>query len=776
MFDVRFFLLTLLVCLAAPAAAADFKTSVDAFFDQHCYECHDDDTQKSGLNLLEVKPDFSSRDAVLRWTDIVDRIVAGEMPPAKKKRPAPAEIKTLTAWVGPRLTEGDRKLRQVVQRRLNRVEYEHTMHDLLKIDVPLAELLPEDQQLHGFDNNGAALAVSAEHMARYLEAARRALDAAIVTRDKPETKTWTVTAYKEVERYLEAGQYGWVDERVIAYMSNKSQYSKISTRLGRLPERGRYRFSWDAVAVNSDKPIVFSVNASDFNKVAASFTTLHYYEAPPKPKRFEFEAVLGNKYAIQFFIHGLPTWIKGPAKGTYPGVGFGSVTITGPLNDVWPPASHTELLGDVDLGAAGKAEAESVLKRFVPKAFRRPAAAGEVDRYVKMVTDRLQAGRSFEDSLKVALTAVLCSPSFLYLDETTLPGSPQISDHEFATRLSYMLWSSMPDEPLRKAADAGSLSDAKALHKEVERMLKDPRSERFISNFVGQWLHLRDINETTPDRKLYKEYDELLQYSMIDESETFFRHLLHEDLSIVNCLDSDFVMINQRIATHYGIDGVEGLGLRKVALTPDSVRGGVLTQGAVLKVTANGTNTSPVVRGVWVLENVLGVAPRPPPPNIAGIEPDIRGAETIRQQLDKHRDVESCNACHRSIDPPGFALESFDPVGKYRQKYLRFVVNPKHADKGWGSVQKGADVDASGQLATGETFGGIREFKKLLVSDPDSFAECLAEKLLIYGLGRELGYSDRPMVHDVAKRVGDKGYGLRSLVHEVVASEAFKKK
>jgi mono/diheme cytochrome c family protein len=762
--------------VAQVAPAEDYKEVVDSFFDRHCYDCHDDETKKSGLDLLALTPDFSGHARVLHWTDIVDRIESGEMPPKKKKRPTAEEVSKMLAWVHPRLTKGDRELREVVQRRLNRIEYENTMHDLLGIDIPLKQLLPEDQELHGFDNNGAALAISAEHMMRYLTAARLAIDAAIVHRPRPEVKIWTVSSHREVERYLESGQYGYENERVIAYLSNKSQYSKISTRDKRVPERGRYRFSWEALSVKSDKPLVFSVNTSDFSKGAAAFATLDFYEAPLKPKRFEFEAVLGKKHAIQFFIHGLPTWITGPAKGNYPGVAFGPVTITGPLNDVWPPESHTRLLGKIDLETAGIPEAETLLSRFLPRAFRRPAQPDELKRYLGMTKEYLKQGRTFEDSLRVALVAALCSPNFLYMDETLHPLGRELHAHELATRLSYFLWSSMPDAELFRCAADDSLLQPAALSRQVERMLKDSRSEQFTRNFVGQWLRLREINETTPDRKLYGEYDELLQYSLIQESESFFQHLLDQNLSVVNCLDSNFTLLNERTARHYGIDGVDGVRLRKVALKPDSVRGGVLTQGAVLKVTANGTNTSPVLRGVWALENILGKTPRPPPPNIAGLEPDIRSAVTIREQLAKHRDIESCNVCHRFIDPPGFALESFDPIGKYREKYLRFVVNPKYAVEGWGKVQEGAEVDPSGKLTTGEAFAGIRDFKALLVADKDRFAKCLAEKILMYALGRELGYSDRPTVDAIVSATIADGYGLRTLLHQVIASQAFREK
>ena len=753
--------------------ALEYRNKVGSFFERHCYDCHDDETKKGGLDLFAVTPDFNGSEQVLQWTDILNRVESGEMPPKNKARPTTEEISEMLSWLSPRLHQGDRKLREVIQRRLNRIEYENTMHDLLDIDIPLKHLLPEDQELHGFDNNGAALAISSEHMMRYLDAARKAIDAAIVLRPRPEVKTWTVSSHREIERYLKSGQYGYESERVIAYLSNKSQYSKISTRDGRLPERGRYRFSWEAVTVKSNKPLVFSVNTSDFNRTSATFSTLEFYEAPLKPKRFEFEAVLGKNYAIQFFIHGLPTWINGPAKGNFPGVAFGPVTITGPLNDVWPPASHTKLLGEVNLETADISEAQEILARFLSRTFRRPAKPNEIKRYSTMVQDYISQGRSFEASLRVALVAALCSPNFLYLDETQQPKSQKLNAYELANRLSYFLWSSMPDEELIRCAANQTLLQTAGLGQQVERMLDDPRSKQFIQNFVGQWLRLREINETTPDRKLYSEYDELLQHSLLQESELFFQYLLDKNLSVINCLDSNFTIINERVARHYDIDGVEGVAMRKVSLKPDSVRGGVLTQGALLKVTANGTNTSPVLRGVWTLENILGKTPRPPPPEIEGIEPDIRSAVTIREQLEKHRDVESCNACHRYIDPPGFALESFDPVGKYRENYLRFVVNPEHADKGWGKVRDGAKVDASGQLVTGETFSGIRDFKALLLVEKDLFTKCLTEKILTYALGRELGFSDRPTVDAIKSATIAKGYGLRTLIHQVIGSKAF---
>jgi hypothetical protein len=462
-----------------------------------------------------------------------------------------------------------------------------------------------------------------------------------------------------------------------------------------------------------------------------------------------------------------------PAEGTFPGVGWGPVTITGPIYPQWPPESHVRLLGDVDLERGTLEDAEKILRRFMPRAFRRPVTEEEVARYLALVRTRKEAGRSFEQSLRAGLSAVLCSPSFLCLREDVRPDG-RINDFELASRLSYFLWATMPDAELLELAGGNRLHEPDVLAAQTRRLLGDPRSTRFIEHFTGQWLGLRNIDATTPDKHLYKDFDELLKVSMLQESHGFFRELLSKDLDVVNFLDSDFAMLNRRLAAHYGVPGVTSLDVQPTKLPPGSLRGGVLTQGAVLKVTANGTNTSPVIRGVWVLENILGRRVPPPPPNVTGIEPDIRGATTIREQLEKHRDVASCAQCHRHIDPPGFALESFDPIGRQRTHYLRWIPHPQNAE--WGHVADGAVVDAAGKTSTGEAFGGIAEFKKLLLEHRAAFAACLAEKLLTYGLGRELGYSDRDDVAAVVARTASAGNGLGSLILSIVESPLFSRR
>ncbi len=762
----------IVVLLAPPAflQGATWQDDAWTFFEAHCVECHDDASAKGGLDLFTLDEAISGIKAVDLWTRIHDRVAAGEMPPKKKPRPADAEIGAFLASVAPALTRADAELREVALRRLNRLEYEHTVQDLLGIDVELKHLLPEDQKAGGFDTNGEALAVSAELLERYLAAARLALDHAIVQGEAPMPTTFVASAMREVKPYF-GKQYGYHEGRIVAYLTDRGNYSKISTRDARLPQRGRYRFKLTAAAHHSDQPIVFSVVASDFARTSAKSVNLGYFEAPPEGKEFVIEAVLDEKFAIQFFAQGLPVYAKDPDLNHLPGVGYSDVEITGPLIDTWPPPSHRQLLGDVDLQSGMLADAEPILNRLASRAFRRPVADAELAPYVQLVADRLAAGRSFEVSLRVGLEAILCSTHFLFLREN--PPGEALSDVQLASRLSYFLWSSLPDQALLDAATAGKLRDRKTLLAEIDRMLADPRSDRFVTHFTGQWLKLREIDETVPDSRLYSSFDEVLQVSMVWEGEQFFRKLLDDDLSIENFLDSDFGMLNERLARHYGIEGVAGIDLRPVSFPEDSVRGGVMTQAGVLKVTANGTTTSPVLRGVWVLENILGKHLPPPPPNIAGIEPDIREATTIREQLDLHRNVESCQGCHQHIDPPGFALESFDPIGGFREHYLQFKVNPEHADKGWGRVVDAKPVDASGVMPNGEAFDSIRAFKRLLLANSEPFAHCLTERLLTYGTGREFGFSDRAAIAAIAQRANERGNGLRTLIHEIALSDLF---
>lgn len=754
------------------AQAGELPSPVRAFFTKHCFDCHATEVKEARIDLEVLTDAMGNRAQVMHWTRIYDQVQQGEMPPKSEPRLDAKEQQALLDWIAPRLKTADRQLRETVQRRLNREAYQNSIHDLLKVDVELKQLLPEDQQAGGFDNNGEALSISAELMGQYLKAAETALDAAIVRGPRPQTTTFTVDPGSEIKKDIPQ-HFGLVDGRSILYTSDRGNYSKLATRQKRVTIPGKYRFKFTAASHFSPDPIVFNPRISDFHGLAATNINLGYYEATAEPKVFELEAVVGERSAIQFFALGLPHWIKDVSSGEFPGVGFGPVEITGPLYDQWPPASHQLLLGDIDLIKGQPKDVEPQLRKLASAAFRRPATDEEVARYLKLMEERLRAGRSLEASLRAGFAAVLCSPNFLFMREEYRADAERISDYELATRLSYFLWNSLPDDELLELAAKQTLHGPEILSAQVERMLADARHQRFINDFTGQWLRLRKIDETVPDPKVYTDFDDFLKTSMVEETRAFFSTLLKEDLDIRNFIDSDFALLNRRLAKHYGIEGVKGVDVHKVALPKDSVRGGAITQGAVLKVTANGSNTSPVVRGVWVLENFLGKTVPPPPPNISAIEPDTRGAETIREQLVKHRDNESCNSCHQHIDPPGFALESFDPAGQYREQYLRYHVEPRFADKGWGKVVTAGKVDPSGQLSTGETFADVREFKKRLLQDDERFARCLTEKLMTYALGRELGFSDREQVEAIRKQTAEKGHGLKTLIHAIVSSPAF---
>ena len=370
-----------------------------------------------------------------------------------------------------------------------------------------------------------------------------------------------------------------------------------------------------------------------------------------------------------------------------------------------------------------KAPAEHVrdlVDRIGPLAFRRPLQPGEAESYASLAHLAIHDDRPWTEIVRVPLRSILSSPSFLLFDNKPGP----LDDHALASRLSYFLWRSMPDAELFDLATAGNLSNPDILARQVDRMLDDPKSERFVTDFLGQWLELHDINNTTPDKNLYPEYDELLGQALVRETELFFTELLVRDLGVANLIDADFTFLNRRLATHYGIEGIQGQHFRKVQLPSDSVRGGVLTQASILKLTANGTVTSPVKRGNFVLARLLGQPPDPPPPNVGSIEPDTRGTTTIRETLAAHRDIETCNRCHRVIDPPGFALESFDPIGGFRTRYRATLGGASAAQAfltGRG-YKSGLPVDPSGVTADGTTFSDISDFKRILQAQTDQVA------------------------------------------------------
>jgi len=421
------------------------------------------------------------------------------------------------------------------------------------------------------------------------------------------------------------------------------------------------------------------------------------------------------------------------------------------------------------------ADAERLLREFATRAFRRPVPLEEVEPYLALVQARLEQKACFQEALRVGYKSILCSPHFLYFREE--PGI--LDDFALATRLSYFLWSSLPDEELLSLARAHELSSPQVLRAQTARMLGDSKADRFIENLTGQWLDLRKIALTEPDERLYPEFNQLLLDSMTAETRQFVAEMLKNDLDASQLVDSDFLMINGPLASLYGIEGCDGVDIRRVNVPEDCIRGGLLTQASMLKITSNGTTTSPVTRGAWILDRLLGEPVPPPPPNTPAIEPDLRGATTIGDLLKKHRSVASCSSCHAKMDPPGFALESFDVIGGWRERYR--TLGEGHADgrehRGKPvSYKLGQAVDHGDAPADGSTVQPIEQLRKKLMSDKDKLARNLAKQLLVYATGAEITFSDRPAVDDILSRSRASGHGLRSLVHEVVQSSVFRSK
>ncbi|WP_435020925.1 DUF1592 domain-containing protein [Tundrisphaera sp. TA3] len=518
------------------------------------------------------------------------------------------------------------------------------------------------------------------------------------------------------------------------------------------------------------------------------------FDAAPEPGVHELEVDLLQGETIRpdaarLFRSRPPAWINPLAeKDGCPGVTFRWMEVEGPILESWPTPGHQLLFGDLPLRKSGDGvevvpaepmkEAERLLRRFARRAYRRPVPEAEEVRFLPIVEQALRSRRPFADAMIAGYTAVLCSPEFVCLEEK--PG--RLDDHALAARLSFFLHNSEPDAELRALADRGELGRPEVLRAQAERLLDDPKSRRFVEAFLDYWIDLRKVPGIAADELLYADYylDDLLTESALEETRRFFGELIREDLPARNVVASDFAMVNERLAAHYGLPPVDGVAIRKVNLPPDSPRGGLMTQASVLMVTANGTTTSPVLRGVWVMERILGQPLPPPPPGIPAVEPDIRGATTIREQLDKHRNVESCAGCHRRIDPAGFALESFDVMGGWRDRYRALADKP--AEKGRGkngqpfAFRDASPVEAGGVLPDGRSFRDIRELKQKLADDEEQLARNLAGQFVVYATGTPVGFADRPEVERILARARDKGYGVRSLIHEIIQADLFRNK
>jgi mono/diheme cytochrome c family protein len=806
--------ITTLLCTVAlaSASAAELGGKLEPMFDQHCYDCHDADSKKGGLDLAALKWKPDDTENLQQWTKVFDKVERGEMPPKKKERP-PAEVsssflKTLHDELHTFCRHKQESEGRVVYRRLNRTEYVNTVHDLLGIDTPLRDLLPEDGTAGGFDNIGAALNLSAVHLERYLQAADLALKEATVTTPKPETKKIR-TDYNETwhdwNHPFQNIHWTHSPEGLLAIRWNggNGPHGELGAWSPPVPD-ARYRFRIRARAMidkegpnanandkkRPDRHIMLKVALADWPRTGLTFGNTYFEMSPTEFREFEYEARVPRGKTL--WVSPYRTVPETPDERAMVG-GICAVVewveIEGPLLEQWPPRGHQLLYGNLPLQPANakvatkdlrvvssqpEDDARRLLSAFLPKVFRRPVTDEEVTEHLALVKEQMQKGRRFDEALRAAYKMALCSPKFLFLQEKAGP----LDDHALASRLSYGLWSTAPDDELTALATQKKLHEPATLRAQTERMLASPKAKHFTQNFLGSWLNLRDIDFTQPDTKLYPEFEQYLQQSMVGETERFFDELLTRNLSVRNIVHSDFAMLNERLAEHYGIAGVKGEEIRKVSLTPGSRRGGFITQGAVLKVSANGTSTSPVVRGAYVLDRILGTPPDPPPKNVAAIEPDIRGATTIREQLDKHRNQQACAGCHAKLDPPGFALENFDVTGRWRTNYRAIpdsakdkVVNVPGTDVRF--YTQGRPVDPSFIMADGRPFKDVDEFKQLILAHPEQLARCVTEKLITHFTGAQMQFADREVAEAIVHRAASSDYGLRTLVLEVIQSRVF---
>lgn len=850
---------------AALTYSADTPASLQPFLKAHCFECHDTDTAKGNLDLTKASFDLNDRQVQARWVKVHDRVASGEMPPKKKARPEPAAAKAfLTNLAQPLIAADDHRETtegRATLRRLNRLEYENAVRDLLGVPwLQIKGILPEDGEAHRFIKSGEALDISHVQMAQYLAAAEYALRQTLLANVDPPARTTTryyardqqamtrkfffnefnraaeratfpvldSTAQPEVrsgKKPLTVGEQDPATREREAVAVVAGAYEPIEPRFNNFTAKqsGRYTVRLSAYSVwvgpsaepmdKKDpskgvkwwKPDLDTVSKGrrpepvtvSSERPGRQLRWLATVDVGIEPTVHEFTVDLLDGETIRvdaarLFRSRPPAWRNPLAeKDGQPGVAYRWIEIDGPHA---PATAGRELLaGDLPVGRQGDtltitphdtaADAKRLLATFIGRAYRRAATATEVERFTGVVTQALADGNAFTDALLAGYAGVLCSPGFVSVEER--PGL--LDDHALATRLALFLWNTPPDTELRTLADAGKLRDPAVLKAQAERLLADERVGRFTDAFADYWLDLRKLDATSPDAELYPDYylDDLLTESAAKETHLFVAELIRANLPARSIVHADFTFLNERLAKHYGLPPVEGVALRKVTLPKDSPRGGLMTQASVLKVTANGTTTSPVLRGVWIMERILGMPPPPPPPSVPAVEPDTRGAKTIREQLAKHREVESCNTCHVLIDPTGFALEQFDILGGQRDQYRAIDHDAKDKPKpptGWGkngqpfTFHLAQSVDHSGELWDGRKFSDVRELKQLLLTNERLIARNVLRQLLTYATGASERFGDRARVEAILDDAAKQQYGVRTLIHGLVQSTLFQHK
>ncbi|HYP09633.1 MAG TPA: DUF1592 domain-containing protein [Bryobacteraceae bacterium] len=803
----------------ASPSSEQFDKTVKPVLAKNCYACHNAKLQSGDLDLMSMKTADSVAHDTEAWEKVATRMMDGTMPPKGMPRPPQADVERIAKWIKEEVTRVELAAKpdpgRVTARRLNRAEYNNTIRDLLAVDFRPADDFPQDDSGYGFDNIGDVLSLSPVLLEKYLKAAETAVRLAIhgqenvkptALRAQPPGREFPLLPAPEKE-YDETGLSMPGALHATMRFPADGMYTVRVALEGRRPggseplQIGLWLDGKLATTIQIDGKFdggsidLFGAQAETKLRIPAgehwvAGSVLKLYEGlpasygGPNPSKLPAPPARDPLRNLRIPDGATPEQIAKLKEEATRRAQRNRV----PANRVW--VHYVEALGPFDQQIAppvtsrkrvftcGHIEGKHVsgcerkiLADFAHRAFRRPVAAAELVPYQNLVATTRKQGASFEDAVAAGLQAILVSPDFLFRIERTEPASlkkvalsaketvtPEvapISQHALASRLSYFLWSSTPDDELLRAADQGTLRKPAVLAAQVKRMLADPRAKALVENFAGQWLELRRLESVAPDREKFPDFDDYLRMSMQTETELFFGNLIANDLSLLDMIDGKYTFVNEKLAKLYNIPGVKGPEFRRVDLA-GTPRGGVLTQASVLTVSSYATRTSPVLRGKWIMENFLNEPIPPPPPNVPTLEEEKIGASgSLRSQMEQHRTNPVCSSCHAKMDPIGFGFENFNAIGQFRTTDGKF------------------EIDASGTLPDGRSFKGANELKTLIQADSGKFAECVTDKMLTYALGRGLERYDRRTVKAIANNIASKDYRFSSLVLEIVNSLPF---
>ncbi len=772
--EVSFFFLTLLSLLAtattAPSSSFPLAEPVKGVLNQYCVNCHDGEVKKGGLDLQRIIPeDFTAYSG--QWEKVIRKMSARQMPPVGKDRPTDKTYDEVVIKLASSLDRAAARNpnpgRTDTFRRLNRTEYQNAIRDLLALDIDAAALLPKDEASHGFDNVTVG-DLSPTLLNRYISAAEKISRLAIgAPRRTPGGDTFRIRPDVTQEEHVEGLSLGTRGGTLLPYTFPRDGDYEIQIRLtrDRNEEVEGLREPHELeVLLDRERVRLFTVappkGDRNFEKVDAHLKMRLPVTAGPHQLGVTFlknpSSLLETRrqpYLARYNMHRHPR--LGPA--------IYQISINGPYDSKGPgdtPSRRQIFVSrPTNAGDEGRC-AEKILTTLMRRAYRRPVTYADLEKPMEFY-HRAKAEDGFEAGIETALSAVLVSPEFLFRIEQDPAGvapntAYRLSDVTLASRLSFFLWSSIPDDELLATAERGDLHKRRVLEKQVRRMLADPRAMNLVRNFGEQWLHLRNLESSTPDLRLFPEFDDNLRQAFRRETELHFETVLREDRSVLDLLKADYTFLNERLAKHYGIPNVYGSQFRRVALDRKSERGGLLRQGSVLTVTSYATRTSPVIRGKWILDNIFGAPPPPPLPDVPALKDNTVSATlSVRERLAEHRANAACASCHNLMDPIGFSLENFDAVGR------------------WRTLEEGRPVDASGGLPDGRKFTGVAGLEEGLLNRPEIFAGTLTEKLLTFALGRGVEPSDGPAIRKIVRDAQAADYRFSSIVVGVTRSTPF---